>query len=402
MKQFISILTFGAILLGGAVQAQTVGFKTLTSSVEEPAGEVKKHEIEIEIDKIPTVGNDVELKIVVQSGGTAKSDDFRYSEQTIIFKSGNTELSQKISVDLLPDLVAEEDGKTIDFEITVLEGEPTLSNSHHILTIKNQSAFNPYLISVGASFDLLTGQNKVEPFTEVDLFLPSAFNKSGSAKTKFGFGGRFYQSQTLSSLDTTGESTYLEQLSNLPENDTVDYIIHHAQDSTITTRDDLGLQAKIYVGWQLNSKNWFYFSGSAQALKRTYQRSRTSNIVESLDTTSGPTSVIDSLPAYFPHRTWKYSTVEGYYGLGLMFHHNSAKVDFRFQPSGGLATVPYSVSKTGIIAYYLFEFSLLEKKTGIRLGGESRGFVGHDPSISIYASKTFSISKIADLFSKSL
>ena len=130
-------------------------------------------------------------------------------------------------------------------------------------------------------------------------FLRRSKRRASTNKTSFGFGGRFYQSQVISSLDTVGGGTYSQLINQLTVNDTVEVLIHRTEDSTITTRNDLGLQGKVYWGGSLNDNNSLYAFGSAQALRRKYATYRGSTIVESLDTMQIPTSSVSSLPPVY-------------------------------------------------------------------------------------------------------
>ena len=181
---FLSLIAFTAI--SGQLQAQNkvVGFKSITSTVEEPEGKVKTVKVEVLISAKPAAGAPVNVTVTASNAGTATAADFRYIPQTLTFTNADASTSQSVHMDVFPDDVAENSAETVQLILTVNGGGATISNGSHTITINDKKkddkkAYNKYLLSAGASFDFLEGQNKLEPFGEVDVLLPQAFKKKG-------------------------------------------------------------------------------------------------------------------------------------------------------------------------------------------------------------------------------
>jgi hypothetical protein len=253
-----------------------------------------------------------------------------------------------------------------------------------------------YKFSLGTNFDFADGVKPMSLYAELSTFYPDLIPLKNSQKRKsirsLGIYGGVYQNR------------YISQDSN-----TVNVIFHRGliiQNDTVELKESYIRKKKV----QINNLG-FYFGGLLQLFNSSkgdydfnsylslhfellQQKAITNYSFESvsIDTIFNSTEKLEITPFKLPTQSFNYNNL-CYIGLGLPMQVKNDKVELNFCPCFGEGWINHGKLQL----FYLYKFSFAEYKYGICIGGEFRGFFGHEStSISLYLSKLLDISKLIE------
>jgi len=310
----------------------------------------------------------------------------------------------------------------VDSLNTELDSLTTKVNSLHPKYKENE--FN---VSIGARFNPFLEEKPTDLYFDIYAFVPS-FGKrrdttkvirkgprkgTPKVKSKFGFYSIFNQSRIETGFTpSTGLHSRDSMVVSVVQ-DSMDVVYNsYYRKEKINRQDEIALSffPTYKVVDRDNFQNYVYIHLEGVYSTATY---KTSDSLIGADTTRFHVSLYDDFldPEGWPYakeREYTEKNISTFLGAGYTINYDTKYVRFQAFASLGYSIYQYfderDRSKPTHGAFYSLKFILIEKKTGIKLGGDIRrkditfkeGDIIKPPSYSVYISKQFSIAKIAD------
>ena len=250
-----------------------------------------------------------------------------------------------------------------------------------------------YRYYLGTNFDFIDGLEAKNLYHHVNITLPKAFSN------KFGFVGGIYQTKQVSTTDTVNYLTRgktLRESLTFPSNDT-GFIKIVTVDSAnlIKTSSTKALGVYLQPTFLLTDSNRntrLFAIGHLEYTKRNIEEKYSLNY-KIRDTLSIPKNNLSTYQPLPSERKYKKSQDEGYFGVGLMIHHQDRFVEILAKGVLGLA----SLDK--LYPFYAIDVSLMVLKGNFELGVSYKGLLPNYPPyfLNVHLSKTFYLDKIGEL-----
>lgn len=283
---------------------------------------------------------------------------------------------------------------TIDFGI----------NNHTVLIKEYKDIYdpdNPYKFAMGGNFDFEDGIKPKSFYAELFTFQPDLITltkkESDDKKTNWfktcGMYGGIYQSRYFSPDSNSSTITSLVPINN--SNDTLfSRESFNRKPSTVIKNIGFYFGPTFHILGSSNSDISFNLYCSLH-IEIIHQQRITNYTYETMSIDTMPYSLIPSRPTGVEKIDKKIEMVDNHYlglGIPIQVKNKKAELNLRIVPAGFYWKTnghPYN--------FYLFQFSIVERKYGICLGGEYRGNYGNKETfIGIYLSKSFDLTKLLE------
>ena len=223
--------------------------------------------------------------------------------------------------------------------------------------------------------------------------MPKAFSN------KFGFIGGIYQTKQVSTIDTVNylsRGKPLRESVAFPGNDTGSLrIVTVDSANLIKTSSTKALGVYLQPTFLLTDSNRntrLFAIGHLEYTKRNIE-DKYSLHYKVKDTLSIPKNDLATYSALPPERKYKKRQDEGYFGVGLMLHHQDRFIELQAKGVIGLA----SLDK--VYPFYAIDISLMVLKGNFELGMSYKGLLPNYPPyfLNVHLSKIFYLDKIGEL-----
>lgn len=263
---------------------------------------------------------------------------------------------------------------------------------------------SPFKLSIGASFDFLSGQSKTDLYYDINFFVPEIWKGDPSKFwNNLGLDFSFYQTRLF------GDSTFLN-LEQDPKSfgmlnpDTILAEKYTLSRERKTTLENIGIFVSPTYKLRPNLYAMFHFEGIIQGetvyLNDTYTDVDSTLKIAKLDYKE-PTSALRKIKPG-EKKSERKNDFRGFLGLGFMLDFTLSDVNFRLKPVVGyMKNKPWIKNpREGNVEgmFYDLSIQIIEKNTGIKLGGEVRNLFKTDdfPNYTIFLSKQFSLNKLGE------
>lgn len=247
-----------------------------------------------------------------------------------------------------------------------------------------------FIVNIGSNFDFSNGIQANSLYAKVSVFSPNlVFNRLGL------YSG-MYQNSFISK-DSTTNGLGIDFLDM--QYDTISFIANRISYKSTSKTNNVALFIGMPVRLTKPSKYFnLYWSPEFEIIKVNNSLRREYNIYHS-----------DTLL----NKTWPY--FDGYTSEGILVNPDQVLIISQyylkhFGIANFILTIEddkkslfllgtlwgYANPSNDRKSYYQFKFEISEKKYGISLGGEFRGFYSSDPYIGIHLSKLFNLSKLIE------
>ncbi|MCF8296608.1 MAG: hypothetical protein K9J13_03600 [Saprospiraceae bacterium] len=340
------------------------------------------------------------------------SDEYITSKPTDIFlisKSINLKITQNITDTLLPILIGIVNDKKIECKQTVYKLIASIDKktAYTYITVKNaldphKPDFKDFMIHAGANFDFKDGVKINTFYGKISFFKPGL-----TLNNRIGFYSNIYQNNIVSN-DSNLFGHDIKTLSNI--NDTISYVSNFIKYNNNQSNKNIALCIGVplqVLPWDRKGKSdafKFFISPEFELIKVNTTNSREFTLISSdtiLNTTTSfylsdiSSKRIISVAQQFD----SYTTYLKHFGIGTVLLTYETDKSFIYL-SGTVWGFGYVNNKVRAKQYYQYKLQISEKKYGISLGCEFRGFYQEDPFISIHLSKIFDLSKLSDFNNK--
>ena len=285
------------------------------------------------------------------------------------------------------------------------------SKKEIIVIIRNVSKYSydkvlkrKYNFHIGTNFDF---QNSLEAnsfYSEISVFLPNLF-----LHERVGLRAGIYKNSSVSILEErTTNQTILEIQDNSVTDNELTVVRKNVSRTPERSLDNLGIFAGFTV--RLNNKTELSLKENFQifAMLNFELIERRETIVfndellfpiETFDVTFEDLADDEELrEALVPQNTTR-KFYSSYYGLGFPMLYNNKYIEVFLLPIFGVGNPGYRInelSSNEISSFASAQFSLTEKKYGIKLSGDVRKYLrsGQTPIITINLSKSFDLTSL--------
>lgn len=261
---------------------------------------------------------------------------------------------------------------------------------------------NKYSFYIGTNFDLKDKFEATSFYSEIDLWMPELIDDT------FGVRAGIFKNNNSRTLD---ESRRLEVLTNIVSttSDSITFVTKRVENVPNVSIENLGLYFEFLIKMVEDNNFSAHLALHFELIQRKESYTFTSRDLFNLGES---TISIDSLANNQPLQlqlsqpnSYIKRYVDTYYGVGLpmSYVNNDKSFEAFFNPilgigAPGLNVINPKSNETQIKAFGLFQFSLIERKFGIKLSGEVRKYINYfqEPIISVNLSKKIDLSKILD------
>ncbi|MEZ0541822.1 Calx-beta domain-containing protein [Fibrella arboris] len=411
----------------------TFSFRTNSSEVAEPKTGNKTHLVQVEVSTIPDTTVQLAVKDLL-TGDASPTIDYRLAPNpmTLTFGPGRQQ-SQAIAIELKADTKTEP-VETINLSLSATPGYVVGTNGTHTVTVSDPEgdslALPAIRLAVGSNFDYLNQAVALKNlFLGFEVFAPTAFQPKKTRAFLSGFHLGFAWSQNISS---TGDGAYIpggaiNPLTNpglIEQNGlyrTTTPIKRLGTDSTLVAYNFYTRNSIVNVNnfnffastmgriWQSNDETVdAFFSIRFEGIQRNFTYNATYDLVAKGDTLPVRQRFGTIPPFDITKQQTRYASFYDFYlGVGLPFRWEPKAdlVEIRLNPmiGAGWFSSPFHQDNDGKFnrIFYLVQLSIIEKKFGIRLGGEVRGSISNGklaPYYTVTLSKVFTFKKFEDYF----
>lgn len=262
----------------------------------------------------------------------------------------------------------------------------------------------PFKLSIGASFDFLSGTSKTDLYYDLNFFIPEIWkNDSNKFWKNVGLDFSFYQTRLF------GDSIFLSLEQEPKKFGTLNSDTLLAEKYTLsrerkTTLENMGIFLSPTYKIRPNLYALLHFEGIIQGETVYFNDTFTeidSTLKIALIDYKDPTNPLRKIQQGEKISVRK-NDFRGFLGIGFLLDFTVTDVNFRLKPVFG-----YMKNKPWIRnpreenvegKFYDISIQIIEKNTGIKLGGEVRNLFDTDdnPNYSIFLSKNFSLSKLGE------
>ncbi len=289
-----------------------------------------------------------------------------------------------------------------DIKTANVKDSITIDSTWHIVVIEDNNhkfdAQNSYKFALGTNFNFADGAQPQSLYAEISTFQPSVIKRKKVSKTfqSFGFYCGIYQNRYISSDSNAVNFTSMRTVKIL--NDTI--AVRQKEEFTRKLQknyNNLGLSWGILfnlyrtkqIDYEFNLFTCLHFEVIHQQVANLYN-------YETLliDTFNLPIKLLPNRPDGIEKiKTTSETFNKSYVGIGFPIQVISQKVELFLRPVYGFTWISNEKKQL----FYSYQFSIVEKKYGISLGGEFRGiFNSPDAYVAIYLSKLFDLSKLIE------
>ena len=251
---------------------------------------------------------------------------------------------------------------------------------------------NPYnfIVNIGSNFDFSDGLKANSLFAKVSIFNPNLL------KNRIGIYAGMYQN-TYISKDSTTNRFAIEILNE--RNDTISFVKQSISYKSNSKINNISLFLGIPVRLTMPKKEFsLYWAPEFEILKINESITKEYNVYEidtmrnmSISFYRGLLTVVQPINLQQKEFINQYYIKHFGFANFILILEDNRKSFFLSATIWGLGKISWEPE-----SYYQFKFDISEKKYGLTLGGEFRGFYGRDPYIGIHMSKLFDISKLVD------
>lgn len=425
----LTILLVGTFAYAYAQKDVLVKFEKEESKISEKydTSGIINHDINIIVEGKPT--KSTLLKAEVLPISSYQKSNVRLLKDIIEIDSTVKKIS--LTLEIKNDTIQEDDDfiilKIIPFD-SLPQGIKIENDGIHKVRVKNASKPTgamfiantdllsaDFRIDIGTNFDFLDEVDANGIYANVLAFAPyvstikyKTKNKKESKKKKkriyvnhevgFGIMAGLYQNRSITDSTSFLPSTFTSITPIIDEttaqDDTIRRFSRRRVETNITSSrlDNTGLYFTPMIELQSN-ENFGAFLGINMEVIRRKRRTELSYIQLSIDTIEVGPNDDPVRPRRLVERPFSETiNYEGFFGLKLPMIYRIKDVDFMLIPAVGLAVNNYQDRRNW---YYGFSFTVLERNSGLNLGGEIRGyFPAYAPLINIYLSKAFNVGAI--------
>jgi len=287
------------------------------------------------------------------------------------------------------------------FDLTLTSKDTFCSNiNNQIVEIKEYKDYylpdNLCNFAVGTNFDFAEGVKPQSFYAEISTFLPKLFalKKSNNERgiKPFGIYGGIYQNRNLS---PDSSSLSILSYSKLKINGDSIGFRETLQRKPVVEINNVGLYFGLTYHVLETSQNDLKFNAYISFHTELIHQQRTTTFT--YKTISIDTLLLNQIPnnARPIDKIKNINEINNnyYVGFGIPIQIKTDNIEFNFRPTFGSSWV----TREDLKSFYLYQFSITEKKYGISIGGEYRGIFGEKETlISISLSKLFSLSKLLE------
>jgi hypothetical protein len=421
------------------VKIGTVGFAKRDLEIE--VGDEEDHEIPVELklsegEKLikPIT---VRVNVVGGSAENGKDKDFVFSGNVseLAFSAIDPNLQSTIPIHILK---SAKSGGTIMLKLTTKDAVKIGQEFMTIKLVEKPIAFNPYRISLGSNFNLLDGVSLEKLYADASVFLPNAFGKIPRNKyvlntngtyekvrlyRSWGFEAGLYNNRSfpipnIDLADKTAETIrLLSPIPTPPFGNTVIVQRKVYTDSTSFSLDNLGFyfQTMVQLTPSTKQKTNVYLLAHAEVIRRTQVQTTKATLNSSVNDTliynAELARQLNGVQQSYVSGRFTRQLFDAYFGPGLLIHHLGKAVEFRVKGILAFGSIASRLINTDIKTTstlvrqppsnpweptFIVNFTLMERTSGIKMGGEIRGYLANTaPNIPyIYLAKEFDISRL--------
>lgn len=352
------------------------------------------------------------------TGDASPTQDYGFQPNPVVLTFGpGLQQTQFVGIEIKAD-AKDEPSETIHVKVSVPTGYTVGATDSYTVTISDADqetrVLSPFRIATGSNFDYLNNAAELKNlFFGFEVFAPTAFNKRQFwALTGFNIG--FAWSQNFSADSSSNVRIFQSQAVGRISADCT--LVRNSQFlRTSTTRiNNFNFFASHLAHFWTNDAGTLetYFAIRFEGIRRNFEI----NYNYELDTvnTVRVRRSINQYPPFFDitrQRSRRVSYYDFYLSAGFPFkwEPQSDAVEFRLNPMLGYGwfSSPFHQRNADTLRpgqqrefdrlFYAVQLSIIEKKFGIRIGGEVRGsFGGLAPYYTVTLSKVFTFRKFED------
>lgn len=360
----------------------------------------------------------VSVQIQDTEGGSAvagNDKDYTFTSSEVTF-SPNGIQAARIPISIHSTAQA---GRTILLRLNTKSPIDLKDNLLSIRIIEKEVSFNPYRVSFGSNFNLLDGVALQRLYADAYVFLPNAFGVKRYSKYEqvkgneylrntvarpWGLEAGMVSSRSFLVPSLMQDNTLRPSMRTFPKNANGEQLVERRTpiDTLNYAIDNTGFYFDVLsrITGSESNKTKVYGLFHSEVIRRVVNGNQ---VIERYRTTN-----VSSPEATIPNSTTvsqgKYleQTFDGYFGFGMLIHHLSKDVEFRTKGAIAFGSLGSEIpliqrGQSPWRATFFVNFALIERNTGIKLGGEVRGYMNprNAPNISyIYLAKEFNLSKL--------
>lgn len=284
------------------------------------------------------------------------------------------------------------------------------SQTAHDSVCTDTTAFR---VAIGARFTFFGDEKPTKLYYDITGYIPSIFSKTKSFWKNFAafvsldennFEFNFSPDDAQSIFGTFPIFDELS-VSSLKNANSVT-LVSTSFNRTISVEKNHQTRLSLYPAYSLGKYQFVHLQ--FESIYGTSQR-KFNDVLIGSDTSyiSLDSSKKVSIPK-FPYKAsegYTVNSISTFTGVGFILNHKYKSISFQLVPSVGFFYNEYFYkSYSGIYQRYKYRdkfiacrFALCEGKTGIKIGGDVRGFLKRNTfNYSIYISKQFTLNKLAD------
>ena len=331
----------------------------------------------------------------------------RVSKEIVInSKENNVEVRFPIN----KDSIKNNDVLNFKFALAKADKNITLTQTTHDVFVtdsKDENAYQKinerkYNLHIGTNFDLKDRFEANSFYSEIDVFLPNLVCK------KWGLRGGIYKNNSVSTLEEQERDLLLTEIQeNSITNDSLTIVTSQVSSTPTVSYENLGFYAGILFTIKKHKEKHSSFEIFASLNFELIQRKEKytyedklifplENSRISLDSLANNSMLQRTLSSNRTGtRTRKYFS--SYIGIGFPMLYNNKHIQVMLNPTFGAGHPGFSINGNDSSKIFgSIQFSLMEKKFGIKLSGDIRRYwgFGQDPIITLNLSKSFDLTSI--------
>lgn len=389
------ILWLGMACISSNASAQKVQFAKPISTVTEQLGKDSTlHYVPITLDKDPTAGDIIVNIKDTETGSGKKKGDYSFKTDRIAFdKKGQRYVQVVIKGKALA-----KGSHSIVLELTDEAGSDYVNGEkkYHTVVIDYAQKYNPYRLSIGASFDFFNKLSATDLYGDVYVFLPNIGER-------WGFEMGIYQNRSVSvdslNIDSLSRPRRFDQITiERFETDGMSMIRYQERavrlNRSQVTIDNLGFYISSLYNMQFPSEAFslygnIYFELIRREFTYKYDVEYSDPVIREVaeELYRGDRRILPNA---------RRSQLDAFIGLGVTMHFLTPAIEVVYNANLGYSRTSLELSEYNLI----MRARIIEGTTGIKLGIDYRGTPYTSEVFTVYAAKEVSLAKIVDLFIK--
>ncbi|MEK6482014.1 hypothetical protein WJR50_31020 [Catalinimonas sp. 4WD22] len=374
--------------------AQKIGFaKSISTIVEQLGKDSTLHYVPVVLDKDLPDGSEANVIVKATTIGSASSSDYSFKEDRLLFKEKDQQYVQIV----IKGKPLAKGSQSIVLELVDEDGADYVNDKkkYHTIVIDYVNKYNPYRLSIGASFDFFENLSATDLYGDVYVFVPSVTER-------IGFEVGVYQNRSVSidsfDIDSLSRPMRFDQVTiERFEENGMSMVRYQERGIRINqsqvTIDNLGFYLTTVYDTQLKSENFsLYGNIYFELIRREFTHKYNIDYVDSVTRVVAEDSYRGDR-RFLPN--FRRSQIEAFFGLGSTIHYLTPAIEVLFNANLGYTRTTESTKLNAII-----RARIIEGTTGIKLGVDYRGTPYTSEVFTVYAAKEVSLAKIVDLFTK--